>query len=94
MYINNFIFVIDKNDYKYKRYIQYMVILNQIPDLKTFMEKEVLVVTKFGYKCKGLMRGFDHFLNIILEIKMETDNNKFSEIVMLRGSWVVTISLT
>ncbi|AIB09587.1 small nuclear ribonucleoprotein G (nucleomorph) [Lotharella oceanica] len=60
-----------------------MAILNKIPDLKTFMEKEVLVVTKFGYKCKGIMRGFDHFLNVILEIKMESENNKFFEIVVM-----------
>nr|BAS01537.1 mRNA splicing factor snRNPG [Lotharella vacuolata] len=59
-----------------------MVILNQIPDLKHFMEKEVLVITKFGYKCKGIMRGFDHFLNIILEVKIKSKNDHLSEIMV------------
>jgi len=65
-----------------------------IPEMKKFMDKRMSLKLNGGRKVTGVLRGFDPFMNIVLDDAQEeisaTDKRPIGMIV-LRGNNVVTL---
>ena len=63
------------------------------PDLKRFMDKNMDIKLNGDRRCKGVLRGFDQFMNVVLEetVEVESGSGETTEIgmVMIRGNSIV-----
>jgi small nuclear ribonucleoprotein G len=64
------------------------------PELKMWMEKKVTLLLSKKQAVKGIMRGFDHFLNIVLDqAVLEKDNTNLGTVI-IRGQNIIAIQTT
>lgn len=63
----------------------------QPPELKKFMDKKLSVTLNANRHVTGVLRGFDQFMNLVLDQTM--DDNEKSEIgmVVIRGASIVLL---
>ena len=64
------------------------------PQLKKFMDKEIAISLNGNRQVKGVLRGFDHFMNVVLDqaVEVRSDNEDFQDLgmVVIRGNSVVS----
>lgn len=64
----------------------------QLPELKRYMEKRLAIKLNAGRQVTGTLRGFDHFMNLVLDDAVEdvslTEKRPIGKIV-IRGNSVV-----
>ncbi len=62
--------------------------------LKLWLNKKVCVELKWGQRFIGKLRGFDNFMNLILENTSEISDDKKTELgtIVIRGNNVSVIS--
>jgi len=66
------------------------------PNLKSYLEKEVLIHLNKGRKVSGILRGFDQFMNVVLdEAADETADESERNIgtIAVRGNSIVEFQL-
>ncbi|RKO97450.1 hypothetical protein CXG81DRAFT_13112 [Caulochytrium protostelioides] len=66
------------------------------PDLKKYMDKRVLLTLNAGRRVSGVLRGFDPFMNLVLDETMnETDGATGEEIgtAVIRGNAVSVVEV-
>eukprot|EP00195_Chlamydomonas_chlamydogama_P011417 CAMPEP_0202901988 /NCGR_PEP_ID=MMETSP1392-20130828/15699_1 /ASSEMBLY_ACC=CAM_ASM_000868 /TAXON_ID=225041 /ORGANISM="Chlamydomonas chlamydogama, Strain SAG 11-48b" /LENGTH=75 /DNA_ID=CAMNT_0049588661 /DNA_START=141 /DNA_END=368 /DNA_ORIENTATION=+ len=63
----------------------------QPPELKKFMDKKLSITLNANRQVSGVLRGFDQFMNLVLDgtvdEKMKTDIG----MVVVRGNSIITI---
>eukprot|EP00515_Schizochytrium_aggregatum_P000849 CAMPEP_0202037902 /NCGR_PEP_ID=MMETSP0962-20130828/2451_1 /ASSEMBLY_ACC=CAM_ASM_000488 /TAXON_ID=4773 /ORGANISM="Schizochytrium aggregatum, Strain ATCC28209" /LENGTH=79 /DNA_ID=CAMNT_0048602031 /DNA_START=17 /DNA_END=256 /DNA_ORIENTATION=- len=68
--------------------------INTGPDLKRYMEKRLNVRLNANRRLRGVLRGYDEFMNLVLdkteEVVSEDEVNELG-MVVIRGSSVVEI---
>jgi len=69
-----------------------MVVKIQIPDLKPFMEEKIEIHTKRSQIVSGVLRGFDQFLNLVLEKSFIQTTDYNTNIIIIRGDNVFAIT--
>ncbi|CAK9204594.1 unnamed protein product [Sphagnum troendelagicum] len=65
----------------------------QPPDLKKYMDKKLNIKLNANRNVVGVLRGFDQFMNLVLDNTLEVNGNDTTEIgmVVIRGNSVVMI---
>ncbi|KAH9532993.1 hypothetical protein CY35_18G027600 [Sphagnum magellanicum] len=65
----------------------------QPPDLKKYMDKKLNIKLNANRNVIGVLRGFDQFMNLVLDNTLEVNGNDTTEIgmVVIRGNSVVMI---
>ncbi|KAH0650530.1 hypothetical protein KY284_030442 [Solanum tuberosum] len=65
----------------------------QPPDLKKYMDKQLQIKLNVNCQVVGTLRGFDQFMNLVIDNTVEVNGNDKNEIgmVVIRGNSVVTI---
>ncbi len=64
------------------------------PDLKKYMEKNVAVKINGNRKIKGTLRGYDQFMNLVLDNASEdAENAKNIGMIVIRGNSVVQVEV-
>jgi len=65
----------------------------QPPDLKKYMDKKLNIKLNANRVVVGTLRGFDQFMNLVLDGTVEVNGNERNEIgmVVIRGNSVVMI---
>ncbi|KAJ7542419.1 hypothetical protein O6H91_10G106600 [Diphasiastrum complanatum] len=65
----------------------------QPPDLKKYMDKKLNIKLNANRGVVGVLRGFDQFMNLVLDNTVEVNGNEKNEIgmVVIRGNSVVMI---
>ncbi|VFQ80284.1 unnamed protein product [Cuscuta campestris] len=65
----------------------------QPPDLKKYMDKKLQIKLNANRMVVGTLRGFDQFMNLVIDSTEEINGNDKNEIgtVVIRGNSVVTI---
>ncbi len=64
------------------------------PDLKKYMEKNVAVKINGNRKIKGTLRGYDQFMNLVLDNASEdAENAKNIGMIVIRGNSVVQLEV-
>ncbi|KAK2421431.1 Small nuclear ribonucleoprotein family protein [Trifolium repens] len=65
----------------------------QPPDLKKYMDKQLQIKLNANRMIVGTLRGFDQFMNLVIDNTVEVNGNEKNEIgmVVIRGNSVVTI---
>lgn len=67
--------------------------VSQIPDLAQYMNKRLSLQLNGSRKVIGTLKGFDLFLNVVLEDAVESRNDDVTKIgtVVIRGESVVSL---
>ncbi|XP_077234458.1 putative small nuclear ribonucleoprotein G [Tasmannia lanceolata] len=65
----------------------------QPPDLKKYMDKKLQIKLNANRVVVGILRGFDQFMNLVVDNTLEINGNEKNEIgmVVIRGNSVVMI---
>ncbi|KAG6538440.1 probable small nuclear ribonucleoprotein G [Zingiber officinale] len=65
----------------------------QPPDLKKYMDKKLQIKLNANCVVVGTLRGFDQFMNLVIENTVEMNGNEKNDIgmVVIRGNSVVMI---
>ncbi|BBN07931.1 small nuclear ribonucleoprotein G [Marchantia polymorpha subsp. ruderalis] len=65
----------------------------QPPDLKKYMDRKLNIKLNANRVVVGVLRGFDQFMNLVLDNTVEINGNERNEIgmVVIRGNSVVMI---
>ncbi|XP_060186656.1 probable small nuclear ribonucleoprotein G [Lycium barbarum] len=65
----------------------------QPPDLKKYLKKRLNVKLNANCLVVGTLRGFDQFMNLVIDNTVEVNGNEKNEIgmVVIRGNSVMTI---
>ncbi|KAK7321810.1 hypothetical protein VNO77_32772 [Canavalia gladiata] len=65
----------------------------QPPDLKKYMDKKLQIKLNANRMIVGTLRGFDQFMNLVVDNTVEVNGNEKNEIgmVVIRGNSVVTV---
>ncbi|OWM82537.1 hypothetical protein CDL15_Pgr002112 [Punica granatum] len=65
----------------------------QPPDLKKYMDKKLQIKLNANRMVMGTLRGFDQFMNLVVENTVEVNGNERNDIgtVVIRGNSVVTV---
>eukprot|EP00897_Mesotaenium_endlicherianum_P007339 jgi/Mesen1/6633/ME000034S06078 len=65
----------------------------QPPDLKKYMDKKLNIKLNANRNVVGVLRGFDQFMNLVLDNTVEVNGQDRNEIgmVVIRGNSVVMI---
>ncbi|KAG6595179.1 putative small nuclear ribonucleoprotein G, partial [Cucurbita argyrosperma subsp. sororia] len=65
----------------------------QPPDLKKYMDKKLQIKMNANRLVVGTLRGFDQFMNLVVDNTVEVNGNEKTEIgmVVIRGNSVVTV---
>ncbi|XP_054257839.1 small nuclear ribonucleoprotein G-like [Macrosteles quadrilineatus] len=63
------------------------------PELKKFMDKKLSLKLNAGRHVQGILRGFDPFMNVVLDETVEIKNNEQNNIgmVVIRGNSIVMV---
>jgi small nuclear ribonucleoprotein G len=71
-----------------------MVKTAPIPDLKRYLDKRLYLVLNGGRKVVGILRGFDPFMNMVMEEVIEhvseTEKNQIGSVV-IRGNSIIVV---
>lgn len=65
----------------------------QPPELKKFMDKQLSVVLNANRHVVGVLRGFDQFMNIVLDNAVDEKMKTDIGMVVIRGNSIVTIEV-
>ena len=69
---------------------------NALPDLKRYMDKKVDLKLNGNRSVSGVLRGFDQFMNIVLDETLEEttegDKNELG-MVVIRGNSVMNVEV-
>ncbi|KAL3353372.1 hypothetical protein AABB24_018216, partial [Solanum stoloniferum] len=86
-----FIFIFSGSEQKVK--LSRMSRSGQPPDLKKYMDKQLQIKLNANRLVTGTLRGFDQFMNLVIDNTVEINGNDKNEIgmVVIRGNSVVTI---
>lgn len=63
----------------------------QPPELKKFMDKRISVMLNANRHVTGVMRGFDQFMNIVLDNAIDERMKSDIGMVVVRGNSIITI---
>ncbi|XP_022766094.1 probable small nuclear ribonucleoprotein G [Durio zibethinus] len=65
----------------------------QPPDLKKYMDKKLQIKLNANRMVVGTLRGFDQFMNLVVDNTVEVNGNEKTDIgmVVIRGNSVVTV---
>ncbi|RYR32628.1 hypothetical protein Ahy_A10g047164 [Arachis hypogaea] len=65
----------------------------QPPDLKKYMDMKLQIKLNANRMIVGTLRGFDQFMNLVVDNTVEVNGNEKNEIgmVVIRGNSVVTV---
>ena len=65
----------------------------QPPDLKKYMDKKLQIKLNANRLVIGTLRGFDQFMNLVVDNTVEVNGNEKTDIgmVVIRGNSVVTV---
>ncbi|KAG9459059.1 hypothetical protein H6P81_003567 [Aristolochia fimbriata] len=65
----------------------------QPPDLKKYMDKKLQIKLNANRVVVGILRGFDQFMNLVIDNTVELKGNEKNDIgmVVIRGNSVVMI---
>eukprot|EP00890_Picochlorum_soloecismus_P000511 jgi/Picsp_1/1460/NSC_04939-R1_small nuclear ribonucleoprotein g len=63
----------------------------QPPELKNFMDKKLSVKMNANRHVTGVLRGFDQFMNIVLDSTVDEKAKVEIGMVVVRGNSIVTI---
>ncbi|KAK7378808.1 hypothetical protein VNO80_04256 [Phaseolus coccineus] len=65
----------------------------QPPDLKKYMDKKLQIKLNANRMIVGTLRGFDQFMNLVVDNTVEVNGNEKTDIgmVVIRGNSVVTV---
>ncbi|CAK9181319.1 unnamed protein product, partial [Ilex paraguariensis] len=65
----------------------------QPPDLKKYMDKKLQIKLNANRMVVGTLRGFDQFMNLVIDNTLEVNGNETTDIgmVVIRGNSVVTV---
>ncbi|TPX31056.1 hypothetical protein SmJEL517_g05510 [Synchytrium microbalum] len=64
------------------------------PELKKYMEKKIFIQLNGNRKVTGILRGFDPFLNLVVDDAVEEKKDNSKEdlgMVVIRGNSVVVL---
>eukprot|EP00873_Tetraselmis_striata_P013599 jgi/Tetstr1/433863/TSEL_023045.t1 len=64
---------------------------SQPPELKKFMDRKISVTLNANRHVTGVMRGFDQFMNIVLDNAIDERMKSDIGMVVVRGNSIVTI---
>merc|ERR1712142_122393 len=70
--------------------------MNNYPDIKKLLDKQVLIQVGGTRKVKGLLRGFDPFMNLVVDNALEVSLHGVKArlgTVVVRGNSVVTMEV-
>lgn len=65
----------------------------QQPELRTFMEKRLKLKLNANRAVSGIMRGYDQFMNIVLDKAHDDREDKEIGMVVIRGNSIETIEV-
>ncbi|CAL5229067.1 g12318 [Coccomyxa viridis] len=65
----------------------------QPPELKGFMDKRLSVALNANRHVSGVLRGFDQFMNIVLDNAVDEKNKTDIGMVVVRGNSIVTVEV-
>jgi len=68
-----------------------MAIKVHIPELRIFMEEKISVFLKSKKLLSGYLRGYDQFLNIVIEIDNSQQSISNTSFIIIRGSSIISI---
>ncbi|MEB2874922.1 LSM domain-containing protein, partial [Lactobacillus helveticus] len=65
----------------------------QPPDLKKYMDKKLQIKLNANRMVTGTLRGFDQFMNLVVDNTVEVNGNDKTDIgmVVIRGNSIVTV---
>jgi|EP00775_Hariotina_reticulata_P005956 small nuclear ribonucleoprotein G len=63
----------------------------QPPELKKFMDKKLSVTLNANRHVTGTLRGFDQFMNVVLDQTVDMKSKTDIGMVVIRGNSIVTI---
>jgi len=63
----------------------------QPPELKKFMDKKLSLVLNQNRHVTGTLRGFDQFMNIVLDQTVDMKAKTDIGMVVIRGNSIITI---
>ncbi|BDA47846.1 hypothetical protein WJX75_005501 [Coccomyxa subellipsoidea] len=63
----------------------------QPPELKKFMDKKLSVSLNANRQVTGVLRGFDQFMNIVLDNAVDEKNKTDIGMVVVRGNSIITV---
>ncbi|CAI5947677.1 unnamed protein product [Closterium sp. NIES-64] len=65
----------------------------QAPDLKKYMDKKLSIKLNANRTVVGVLRGFDQFMNLVLDntVEMSGDDRTDIGMVVIRGNSVIMI---
>ncbi|KAG7668957.1 hypothetical protein Ndes2526B_g00673 [Nannochloris sp. 'desiccata'] len=63
----------------------------QPPELKGFMDKKLSIKLNANRQVSGVLRGFDQFMNIVLDNTVDEKGNVDLGMVVVRGNSIITI---
>ncbi|EIE18269.1 small nuclear ribonucleo protein polypeptide G [Coccomyxa subellipsoidea C-169] len=63
----------------------------QPPELKKFMDKKLSVSLNANRQVTGVLRGFDQFMNIVLDNAVDEKNKTDIGMVVVRGNSIISL---
>lgn len=66
----------------------------QPPELKGFMDRKLNIVLNGNRAVVGVLRGFDQFMNLVLDTTVDSKTKADIGMVVIRGNSIVTIEAT
>ncbi|XP_025663127.1 probable small nuclear ribonucleoprotein G [Arachis hypogaea] len=63
----------------------------QPPDLKKYMSKRLGFKPNANRMIVGTLRGFDQFINLVVDVEVNGNENNEIGMVVIRGNSVVTV---
>jgi len=63
----------------------------QPPELKGFMDKKLTIHLNGNRTVVGVLRGFDQFMNLVLDATVDNKTKADIGMVVIRGNSIVTI---
>ncbi|KAF5826741.1 ribonucleoprotein LSM domain-containing protein [Dunaliella salina] len=61
------------------------------PELKKFMDKKLNIAMNANRQISGTLRGFDQFMNLVLDGTVDVKNKVDIGMVVVRGNSIITI---
>jgi len=65
----------------------------QPPELKNFMDKRLSVALNANRQVTGVLRGFDQFMNIVLDNTVDEKSHTDIGMVVIRGNSIITVEV-
>ncbi|KAK9818023.1 hypothetical protein WJX72_005840 [[Myrmecia] bisecta] len=65
----------------------------QPPELKRFMDKKLSITLNANRHVTGVLRGFDQFMNIVLDNTVDEKMKTDIGMVVIRGNSIITLEV-